>query len=304
MNYQTILEKIRKQVRSEKPGGEVATYIPELAKVPPEKFGIHLTTLAGENFASGESEERFSTQSISKVFLLTRVVQEIGKKLRKRVGVEPSGSLFNSLVLLEYERGIPRNPFINAGALVVCDILISLLPDPKADFLNFVRRLAGSDDLSYDRKVVESEIALSYRNRAILNMMKGFGNIENDAETVLEFYITACAVSMNCRELAQAFGVFANGGKTIDKGEAILTERQAKRINAIMLTCGLYDEAGEFAFRVGLAAKSGVGGGIAAVHPGKYAVAVWSPPLNPKGNSHAGFRALELLTDATESSIF
>lgn len=304
MNYQTILESVQKQVLHENLGGKVASYIPELAKVSPDKFGIHLTKVTGESFSTGDSKERFSIQSISKVFLLARAMQEMGRDLRKRVGVEPSGNLFDSLVQLEYEQGIPRNPFINAGAIVVCDILVSLLPNPKKDFLKFIRRISNSTDIDYDQSVIDSELALSYRNRAITNMMKGYGNIKNDVEVVMDFYVTACSLNMNCAELAHAFGIFTNGGKLLKTNEVVLTPRRAKRINAIMLTCGLYDEAGDFAFRVGLVAKSGVGGGIAAVYPGKYSVVVWSPPLNPKGNSHSGFRALELLTNSTEASIF
>lgn len=304
MNYREILNTVHQQTIDERPEGAVATYIPELALVPPGKLGIHLKTIDGEDFSAGDSEERFSIQSIAKVFLLVRAMQEVGPDLRKRVGVEASGHLFNSLIQLEFEQGIPRNPFINAGALVVCDVLVSQLDDPKADFLAFVRKLSGSMEICYNDKITTSEFALSYRNRAIINMMKGFGNIHNDVETVLEFYITACSLSMTCRELAQGFSIFANEGKLLQSGEHILSEHRTKRVNAIMMTCGHYDEAGEFAFRVGLAGKSGVGGGIAAVHPGRYAVAVWSPPLNSKGNSSAGFRALELLTDLTETSIF
>lgn len=304
MNYQATLETVERQILSEEARGEVASYIPELSHVSPDHFGMHLTTVSGEDFSVGESEERFSIQSISKVFLLTRAIQEVGLELAERVGVEPSGNLFDSLVQLEYENGIPRNPFINAGALVVCDVLVSVLADPKEDFRAFVRRLSCSDSVDYDQKVIESELALSYRNRAILNMLKSYGNIRNEAEVVLDFYVTACALTMSCRELSHAFGVFANGGRLLCSDEVVISERRVKRINAIMLTCGQYDEAGEFAFRVGLIAKSGIGGGIAAIYPNKYSVTVWSPRLNPKGNSFLGFRALELLTDQTGASIF
>lgn len=304
MDYQTTLETVSQQVLSEPTRGKVASYIPELSKVSAAKFGFHLTTVAGEDYCVGDSGERFSIQSISKVFLLTRAIQEVGPDLAERVGVEPSGNLFDSLVQLEYEDGIPRNPFINAGALVVCDLLLSVLRHPKQDFLDFVRRLSNCETIEYDPAVIASELALSHRNRAILYMLKGYGSIKNEAEEVLDFYVTACALAMSCRELSHAFGIFANGGRLLHNGKSVLCQRRVKRINAIMLTCGQYDEAGEFAFRVGLVAKSGVGGGIAAVYPGKYAVTVWSPPLNPKGNSDAGFRALELLTDRTGASIF
>lgn len=304
MDYQKILSDISAQIQSEPPDGEVASYIPQLASVDPGKFGIYLLATNGKNYSAGDSEEKFSIQSIAKVLLLTRAIKEIGRKIKERVGVEPSGDPFNSLIQLEYEEGIPRNPFINSGALVVCDILVSFLDNPKSDFLNFVREISDSDEIHYDDEVAESEKKLAYRNRAIINLMKGFGNIENDTETVLDFYFAACSLSMSAKEVANAFSLFANEGIPIGTSKKILTRRRVKRINAVMQTCGLYNEAGEFAFRVGLPGKSGVGGGIAAVHPGKYAVAVWSPRLNQKGNSSSGIAALELLTNATKSSIF
>lgn len=304
INYQRILSDIARKVTAANLGGEVAAYIPELAKVPEGKFGIHLTTLDGQDYPERDSDEPFSIQSISKVMLLTRALLEFGRPLWQRVGVEASGDPFNSLIQLEYERGIPRNPFINAGALVICDVLVSCLSDPVPDFLSFVRKLAGISTISYDRSVAESERAKGYHNRAIINLMKAFGNIHNDVETVLNFYFDACSISMSCRELARTFTTFANQGKLIGSGAEILSARRTKRINALMQTCGFYDESGDFSFRVGLPGKSGVGGGIAAVHPSKFGVAVWSPPLNKKGNSASGVLALELLTDITGSSIF
>jgi glutaminase len=178
------------------------------------------------------------------------------------------------------------------------------LTDPKTDYLNFVRKISGNPSIGYDKQVADSERSQAYHNRAIINLMKAFGNIHNDAEAVLDFYFDACSISMSCHGLAQTFTVFANQGKLIEIGEVILSARRTKRINAIMQTCGFYDEAGDFSFRVGLPGKSGVGGGIAAVHPSKFSVAVWSPPLNEKGNSKSGILALELLTNITGSSIF
>ncbi len=302
-DYQAILEKIHVKVLAEQPEGRIATYIPGLAKVDPGKFGMHLHTADGGDFAIGDSGESFSIQSITKVLLLAMAVSTHGRKIWERVGVEASGDPFNSLVQLEYERGIPRNPFINAGALVVCDFLLSIYDDPKSDYLNFVRRVSGVPAINYDESVARSEREVAYRNLAMLNLMKDFGNIHNDVDAIIDFYCAACSISMNCRELSQTFAMFMNHGK-LDSGEGILSARRAKRINALMLTCGFYDESGEFAFKVGLPGKSGVGGGIAAVYPGKYSVAVWSPPLNPKGNSAAGCLALETLTDLTETSIF
>ena len=301
--FQDILNNIHEAVATDH-SGEIATYIPQLGSVDPNKLGIHLTTVDGDEFGVGDHEERFSIQSITKVLLLACVKREIGSDLKLRVGVEPSGDPFNSLVQLEYEKGIPRNPMINAGAIVVCDMLVELVSNPKADYLQFVRQLADCESIQYDESVAKSEAAFGYRNRSIIHLMKSFGNIRCDVEEVLDLYFHACSIAMSCKELARTFSIFANCGSLIGSGENLISVRRTKRINALMQTCGLYDEAGEFAFRVGLPAKSGVGGGITAVHPGRYAVAVWSPRLNETGNSVAGFRALELLTEQTGSSIF
>lgn len=302
-SIQTILNSIHQSVSPIK-NGKVADYIPQLKSVDPDKFGIHLTTVDGDHFGAGDCDERFSIQSITKVLLLARAKREIGSELKHRVGVEPSGDPFNSLVQLEYEQGVPRNPMINAGAIVICDILVELLDDPKTEYLQFVQQLAGCRSIRYDLSVAKSEASCGFRNRSIINLMKSFGNIRCDVEEVLDLYFHACSIAMSCRELASTFSVFANRGSLVETGENLINPRRTKRINAVMQTCGLYDEAGEFAFRVGLPAKSGVGGGITAVYPGQYAVAVWSPRLNETGNSFAGFRALELLTDQTGLSIF
>ena len=304
MNYQPILDSIYQDIQKEVPTGKVASYIPELAKVSASKFGMHLHCLEGEHHSVGDSNERFSIQSIVKVLSLTLAAKLEGMNVLRRVGVEPSGDPFNSLTQLEYEQGIPRNPFINAGALVICDILMDHLSNPKADFLAFVQRLTNNDTLEYDHKVAASEKAFGYRNAALLNLMKSFGNIRHEVEEILDFYFHQCSLTMSCKELTEAFLLFANNGQLISSNEKIITSSQSKRINAIMMTCGFYDEAGEFSFRVGLPGKSGVGGGIIAVHPEEYTVAVWSPPLNKKGNSQLGMLALELLTTRTGFSIF
>ncbi|PRY10148.1 L-glutaminase [Pontibacter ummariensis] len=303
-NYQKILDQIQQEISGRDIPGRVASYIPELAKVPADKFGMHLYDLQGESFYFGDNEERFSIQSISKVFSLALAMKMIDHDLWKRVGVEPSGARFNSLSLLEDNFGIPRNPFINAGALVVADVLISSLSNPKEAFLTFLHELTGDDSISYNETVAASEKSEGYRNVAMVNYLKSFGNIRNDVEEVLDFYFHQCAVAMSCKELSKAFLVFANQGKLLNSEKQLLTGQQVKRINALMQTCGFYDEAGEFSFEVGLPGKSGVGGGIVAVHPNHYAVAVWSPPLNPKGNSARGMAALERLTTLTGYSIF
>ena len=304
MDYQQALNEIAAEITPLLQKGKVADYIPELEKVPGDKFGMHLLTLEGKNYHVGDHDEKFSIQSISKVFMLAMAVGECKERVYDRVGVEPSGDPFNSLVQLEYEEGIPRNPFINAGALVVTDIILSNFDHPRDALLNYIRRLVGEDDVHYNASVAESEKKCGFKNAAMVNLMKSFGNIKNDIDTVLDLYFDFCSLEMSCRQLALAFRVFANHGKGVVDAYRYLTESQYKRITAIMQTCGFYDEAGEFAFRVGLPGKSGVGGGIAAILPNSYSLVVWSPRLNKRGNSLAGMKAMELFTTKTGTSIF
>lgn len=303
MDYMKILEDIYLEIRPYEKMGKQADYIPALAKVNPDQFGMCLESVSGEVYPFMQSETRFSIQSITKVFALALVLSLKGEDLWKRVGKEPSGTAFNSLVQLEVERGIPRNPFINAGAIVLSDILLTELKDPDNEFITFVRALCGSDSVNYNMEVAVSEREKGYLNAAIANMLKYHGTIENDIEDVLMFYFKMCSVEMSCRELAKAFIPFTNISP-FDYSGYKLTSSQIKRMNAIMQTCGFYDEAGEFSYLVGLPGKSGVGGGIVAIYPMRYAVAVWSPRLNSRGNSVMGIKALELLTTATQESIF
>lgn len=304
MDYLHLLENIYKSILPYSKEGKQADYIPELAKVDPDQFGMCIHTIYGEMAAIEQADTRFSIQSISKVFALAMCLSIKGDDLWKRVGKEPSGTTFNSLIQLEVEKGVPRNPFINSGAIVMADILLSHLADPESDFLNFVRAVAGNDTIEYNKEVALSERENGYLNAAIVNLLKYHGTIENDIEEVLHFYFMMCSVEMSCRELSLAFLAFANHRRKFDYSGISLTASQVKRINAIMQTCGFYDEAGEFAYLVGLPGKSGVGGGIVAIYPLQYSVAVWSPRLNPKGNSVMGIKALELLTTETKESIF
>ena len=303
MNYSGILNDIYNEAKLQPKIGQVATSIPELASISPDKFGMHLLTIQGEDYHIGDAAEKFSIQSVSKVLSLTLAFSFIGEKIWERVGVEPSGNPFNSLVQLEYEKGIPRNPFINAGALVIADILVSELNNPKEDFLNFIREVSGYDTIDFNHYVAISEKATGFRNAALANFLKSFGNIKNDVEQVLDFYFYQCAIEMTCKELAHSFYFFANEGKT-KAGKQILNNSQVKRLNAIMQTCGFYDESGEFTYKVGLPGKSGIGGGIVALYPKNFVVASWSPRLNEKGNSELGMFALEQLTTKTGMSIF
>ncbi|MBR4995076.1 MAG: glutaminase [Alistipes sp.] len=304
MDYLQILENIYQAILPYSKEGKQADYIPELAKVNPDQFGMCIHTIYGETAAIEQADTRFSIQSISKVFTLAMCLSIKGDDLWKRVGKEPSGTAFNSLIQLEVEHGVPRNPFINAGALVMTDILLSHLDTPEEDFLNFVRKVSGNDSIDYNRDVANSERENGYLNAAIVNLLKYHGTIDNDIEKVLHFYFLMCSIEMSCRELSLAFLAFANHRRKFDYAGITLTSSQVKRINAIMQTCGFYDEAGEFAYLVGLPGKSGVGGGIVAIYPLQYSVAVWSPRLNTKGNSVMGIKALELLTTETKESIF
>jgi glutaminase len=275
-----------------------------LSNVSPDNFGINITKINKESFGVGDFDKKFSIQSVSKIFALTLAYKLEGAKIWERVDVEPSGNPFNSLLQLEADKGKPRNPFINAGAIVVSDILVSHLKNPKEDFLNFCRELSNNKNLNYSEKIAQSEKISGFRNIALCNFIKSFGNIKNDVDQVLDFYFHICSLEMSCKELSEIALFLADDNFVTHKGNKVLTMSQAKRMNAILLTCGFYDESGEFAFRVGLPGKSGVGGGIVAIHPDKYCIAVWSPKLNVKGNSFKGMLFLEKFTTRTASSIF
>jgi len=304
MNFNQVFSKIANELDNAKNKGKVANYIKELSIVDPTKFGVHLTTIHNKNFKFGDAKEKFSIQSISKVLSLSLAYKFEDENLWKRVGVEPSGTPFNSLIQLESDLGIPRNPLINAGALVICDILVSHLKNPKEDFIQFVRTISGIPTIDYCNRIAESEKLTGYKNTALINLMKSYRNIKNDIDVVMDFYFNLCSIEMTCKELSKTFLFLANYGICPYSNEVILTPSKSKRINAIMQLCGFYDEAGEFSFKVGLPGKSGVGGGIVAIHPGKYSIAVWSPKLNKKGNSYKGIQFLELFTSEIQKSIF
>ncbi len=305
LDFSQVLQRIGEQVCAQPATGTVAQYIPELAKVDPEHFALALYHVSDASCHSyGETEVKFSVQSIAKVFSLAMVYGRLGESLWSRLGVEPSGDPFNSLAQLESENGIPRNPFINSGALVIADILVSHWVNPKMAFLNFVQQLVGHTRVDFNLQVARSEAMHGYRNAALANLMKSFGNLHNPVDVVLDFYFNMCSLELTTAELARAFLTFANCGKLPDGELRILTFSQTQRLNAIMQTCGFYDESGDYSFRVGLPGKSGVGGGVVAVRPEQYSVAAWSPALNAKGNSVRGIAALELLTTYTASSIF
>lgn len=306
MDLGEIVGDIAVEMAAEADSGRVADYIPALARVSPDQFGIAVITPDGAVHAAGDDRTPFSIQSVSKVFALTLALGRVGEALWRRVGREPSGSAFNSIVQLESERGIPRNPFINAGAIAVSDALLAG-QDPRetiGDLLRFVRGLAEDDSVEIDSEVAHSEAGAGFRNFALANYMKAFGNLQNAVEDACKVYFHQCALTMTCRQLAMAGRYLMHAGVHPGTGAAVITAERARRINALMLTCGHYDGSGEFAFRVGIPGKSGVGGGILAIVPGKASIAAWSPGLNERGNSKLGSLALERLAERTGWSVF
>ena len=301
-----VVKEIAAEMALRPDRGTVASYIPELARVDAKSFGLAVIDAQGNLAAAGDSETSFSIQSISKVFTLTLALGKAGDRLWRRVGREPAGSAFNSIVQLEHERGIPRNPFINAGAIAVTDLILSGHRPREAlgEILRFMRFLADDPAITIDEAVAASEERTGFRNRALANYMKSFDVLDNPVDFTLGVYFHHCAIAMSCRQLAMAGRFLAHLGRNPSTGHTVVPPERARRINALMLTCGHYDGSGEFAYRVGLPGKSGVGGGILAVAPGKASIAVWSPGLDANGNSHLGRIALEALTKRMGWSIF
>jgi len=304
VDYQAILESIYEDIRPYLSQGKVATYIPALANADTNSFAMSLNLLDGRSFHVGQTQKLFSIQSISKVFTFTLALQRYDKELEKFVGHEPSGNPFNSLVQLEYERGIARNPFINAGAITITDLLTSANKEVFEEILSFIRTISHDESITYDPNIAQSEAKSAYRNYALINMMKSFETIKNPIEMVMDTYFKQCSIMMNTEQLSKSMLFLANHGIDPISNKSYVDISRAKRIQALMLTCGHYDASGDFAFRVGLPGKSGVGGGIVATMPNHFSVCVYSPALNANGNSLAGTKALELLTTKTGLSIF
>ncbi len=303
---QQILDDIAAEIACETDRGKVADYIPQLAHVDPNQFGIAVATPDGQMYSAGDASTLFSIQSISKVFTLTLALSKLGSTLWNHVGREPSGDPFNSITILEYESGRPRNPFINAGAIAVVDA-ITMGREPKEildEILQFVHFVTGDESICFDYKVATSEIDHKNRNAALAHFMKSFGHLKYDVDKILNTYFHQCSIAMSCEQLARAGLFLVSNGVNQPKGERVISSQQSRRINSLMMMCGHYDGSGEFAYRVGLPGKSGVGGGILTIAPGKGAIAVWSPGLNPVGNSKLGSKALERLVKKTGWSVF
>ncbi|MBW9062080.1 glutaminase [Rhizobium herbae] len=306
LDLQSIVDDIYRELTPRLGEGKVADYIPQLARVDPTRFGMAVVTVDGSVYRAGDAEMPFSIQSISKVFTLTLALGKHGENIWTRVGREPSGSAFNSIVQLEHEHGIPRNPFINAGAIAITDLVLAGHTPREAigEIVRFVRYLADEEDIVIDAEVARSEAATGYRNFALANFMRSFGKLDHPVEHVLGVYFHQCALAMSCVQLAKAGLFLAASGSNPLTRHSVVSRQRARRINALMLTCGHYDGSGDFAYRVGLPGKSGVGGGILVAAPGKASVAVWSPGLNHNGNSLLGSLALEMLASRTGWSVF
>ncbi|MEE8603357.1 MAG: glutaminase [Euzebya tangerina] len=298
-----VVEQVAQDVAGLADQGAVATYIPALARVDPAHFALAVAPLDGPPAAVGDADTTFSIQSISKVFTLTLAMQRFAGDIWERMGREPSGDPFNSLVQLEYENGKPRNPFINAGAIVLADILRTCLDDPLSELVQLVSELCG-EPVTVDGEVALSEAETGFRNRSLANLMTGFGNIHGDPQAVLDIYFAQCSIAMTPAQLARSLGYLANDGVDPRSGARVLSAEKARRVNALMLTCGTYDAAGEFAFRVGIPCKSGVGGGVVGIVPHHLSACAWSPRLDQTGNSVQGRAALEALIDRTGLSVF
>ncbi|MFZ3484993.1 glutaminase A [Sphingomonas sp. 3-13AW] len=267
----------------------------------PGPFGIAVTTMDGETYCGGTADTRFPLQSIAKVFTLEIVLDAIGDRIFKRVGREPSGDPFNSIIDLERTKGIPRNPFVNAGALVTVDAMIDAQCARDA-VIDLVKRELGRD-VPLDEDVLASEENAGDLNRAMLSFMKHHENLRSEPDDVMSAYVRQCAISLDVAGLSQA-GVFLARTRLDGDDERREQATRMRKLLALMMTCGHYDGSGDFALRVGLPAKSGVGGGILAVMPEVASIAVWSPNLDQHGNSILGVRALEMLVHRTGWSVF
>jgi len=303
-NFQVKLQEILNAQNELYKQGNVADYIPALAKVPENLMGVCVATIDGKVFGAGDYTMPFTIQSISKVFSLVMAMNRKGESLWQRVNMEPSGQPFNSIIQLEWEKGIPRNPVINAGALLIADVLSSHFSASKLAFLSFMRKLADDNSIHIDKHVYKSELSHGSRNASLAYLMKSFGNIEADIPDVLSQYFTQCSVSMSCHQLASSLLFLANKGIDPKSNEVICSPRDSHRVNAILSTSGMYDQSGEFAFSVGLPAKSGVGGGVIAIVPGYGVICSWSPPLNSFGNSVVGVNLVEAIAEELGLSIY
>ena len=283
--------------------GKVADYIPALGLVPPEKFGMAVSSVNGECHQAGDAAEAFSLQSISKIFAVVMAIRTLGDEFWSHIRLKLTSSAFNAISPIEASEGMPRNPFTNGSAIAITDLLLSSNDRYLDDLRTLSRQVTGNPDIDFDPAVAASELKTAHRNTAIAEFLKSYGVIKNKVRNVLEAYCTQCSLAMSCLDLSRALLFLANNGTPPGGGPQLLTPLQCRRLNALMLMFGTYEAAGDFVFRVGLPGKSGVGGGISAIVPGELSIAVWSPALDDYGTSVAGLKALEMLVETMDISI-
>lgn len=300
---QQILDKVLEEGREKIQYGKTATYIPELGKMNKEYLGICINTREGNCYKSGDTNVRFTIQSISKVISLAVALECCGhEKIFEKVGMEPSGDSFNSLIKLDLDSDHPYNPMINSGAIAITSYLVSVVSFDE--MLAFAKKLCMDKDIVLDEKVYHSEMEHTSRNRAIAYLLESKGILESSVEESLDFYIRMCSLSVTAESLANFGLVLALDGIHPVTGERLLSSKVVQTVKAIMLTCGMYDGSGKFAVEVGVPSKSGVGGGILSVADKKMGIGIFGPALDGKGNSVAGQHMLKLLSKELKLHMF
>ena len=304
---QDLLLKLVEEYQSETLKGQVANYIPELSKARPEALGISIYDVNGGLYQAGDVDEKFTIQSISKpIVLMLALIDNGEEKVFSKVGKEPTGDPFNSIVRLEtFNEHKPLNPMINAGAISVAGLIKGRDATEKSErILNFIREISRNNEIKINEAVYESESRTGYRNRSMAYFLKDFGNIENSVEETLEVYFKQCSIEITSRELAYIGAILARNGKDLITKKQVFPERYCHIVKSYMATCGMYDGSGEFAINVGIPAKSGVGGGIMCSVYNRMGIGVFGPALDKKGNSHAGIKILESLSKQLSLSIY
>lgn len=287
--------------------GKLASYIPELEKANKEDLGIYIVTLDGKEVGAGEYEKKFTIQSISKVITLMIAILDNGKdRVFSRVGVEPTGDSFNSIVSLERKPSKkPFNPMVNSGAILTTSLIEGNSEEEKFErILEFTRKVIGNEDIKLNEDVYLSEKETGDRNRALAYFMKSNGVIEGDIDNILDLYFKQCSLEVNAKDLARFGAMLANDGVLPWNGERVISREICRIIKTIMVTCGMYDDSGKFAVHIGIPAKSGVGGGIMAAVPRKMGIGIFGPSLDEKGNSIAGTHVIKELSEELDLSIF
>lgn len=303
-NLLTEIYNVSKELTTE---GNVATYIPELGKADPDELGIVLMETGGRIYRAGSYDKKFTLQSVSKPISLIQAIMDVGEEeVFSRVGMEPTGDPFNSMVRLEtFTLGKPLNPMINAGAITVSSLIKGINNEEKISrLLSLVRKMSRNEHIGFNEDVYLSEKETGHRNRSMAYFLKDTGVIEGDIEDILEVYFKQCSIEIDCEDLARMGCLIANNGLDPESNEQIIPPRIARIAKTLMVTCGMYDESGEFAVNVGIPAKSGVGGGIMCAVPNRFGIGVYGPALDKKGNSIAGVDALNRLSEELKLSIF